>query len=334
MRLNRILAAGAATAALLLTACGTTADVATSTDAPDTGNGNSNGQAAEVDPSDVVIGIAMTSMDPWLQLLADGTEAEANELGVEARLVSAEADAVTQLTQVENFITQGVTALVVNPVDTEAADPMTQAALNAGVPLVYVNRCPAGLPETVPCVNSDSVEAGRLLMGALAELNDNEGTVAILEGDPTNNGEAVRDRTTGCQAIIDENPGMELAKSGNGKWTREAAMMVTENWIQAGDMPDMICANNDEMALGAINALRAAGMLDQVKVGGIDATDDALDSMRDGELSVSVFQDPVAQGTAAVQTAMKLVQGEAVENHVDVPFELVTLENVDTFKDE
>lgn len=315
--LTRSVAAAAASVALLLTACSSGDD--------GSGTGSAN-------PAGITIGIAMTSMDPWLGLLGDATLAEAKSLGVEGKLVSAEADAVTQLSQVQNFITQGVSALVVNPVDTEASETITSAAKAAGIPLVYVNRCPENLPANVPCVGSDSVEAGELLMNALAELKDFKGTVAILEGDPTNNGQAVRERTQGCQSVIEAHPDMKLIKSGNGKWKRDTAMNVTENWLQSGEVPDMICANNDEMALGAINAVSAAGMLDRVYVGGIDATQDALQAMSEGTLKVTVFQDPVGQGSQAVQAAVKLVKGEPVETFVNVPFELVTPENMADFK--
>lgn len=318
--LNKSFIAAAVAAVALLSACQTPGG----SQSP-TGGGSAAG-------SDITIGVSLTNTDVWLGLLADAIKDEAASLGVNAEIISAEADSVTQLGQVENFISQGMDAIIVNPVDTEAIEPVTNAVVEAGIPLVYVNRCPEGLPEGVPCVGSDSVEAGTLLMEAVAALNDYTGTVGILEGDPNNNGQAVRERTAGCKAVIDDNPGMELTMSGNGKWSRDAALSITENWIQSGKLPDMICANNDEMALGAILALKAAGLLDQVTVGGIDATADALAALEAGELEVTVFQDPAGQGAGALQTAMKLINGETTEGYVNVPFQLVTEENLAEFK--
>lgn len=120
--------------------------------------------------------------------------------------------------------------------------------------------------------------------------------------------------------------------NGAGLWTRDKAMNVVENWIQGDSLPDLICANNDEMALGAINALKAADVLDQVKVGGIDATVDALVAMEAGELAVTVFQDAAGQGAGSVQTAIKMVNGEEVESFVAIPFELVTPDNMADYK--
>ena len=169
-------------------------------------------------------------------------------------------------------------------------------------------------------------------MQGLSEAAGGKGTVGILEGDPLNNGEAVRLRTQGCTDVIDATPDLELKVNGAGLWTRDKAMNVVENWIQGDTLPDLICANNDEMALGAINALKAAGKLDQVKVGGIDATDDALVAMKAGDLAVTVFQDANGQGVGAVQTAVKMVNGEQVESFVKIPFQLVTPENMDDIK--
>nr|WP_300144198.1 sugar ABC transporter substrate-binding protein [Propionicimonas sp.] len=277
------------------------------------------------------IAMSITNMDQWLQLLADAVSAEAKEKGVTVEVVSADADVAKQIGQVENFISQKVDAIIVNPVDNDASQPITDAAVAAGVPLVYVNRCP-DRPDNVPCVGSDSKQAGSLLMEALGKLTDNKGDVGILQGDPNNNGQAVRERSQGCQDVVDKNPGMKVTLTANGKWARDAAQSVTENWIQSGKLPAMICANNDEMALGAINALKAAKLLDKVKVGGIDATSDALASMAAGELSVTVFQDPAGQGAGAVDAAIKLINKESVDTYVDVPFQLVTKDNMDQFK--
>lgn len=279
----------------------------------------------------VTIGMSITNLDEWLSLLADAVKAEAVKQGVTVQVVSAEADPDTQVSQVENFIARGVDAIIVNPVDTEAAEPITDAAQSAGIPLVYVNRCPEGLPAGVSCVGSDSKEAGTLEMDALGKLTGYKGTVGILEGDPNNNGQAVRERTAGCRAVIDQHPDMKLVLNANGKWGRDAAMSVTENWIQSGQLPDMICANNDEMALGAINALKAANKLDRVKVGGIDATKDALVAMAAGDLAATVFQDAKGQGSGALDAAVKLVGKQTVEAYVNIPFQLVTKENMSQF---
>ena len=107
-----------------------------------------------------------------------------------------------------------------------------------------------------------------------------------------------------------------------------------ENWIQSGDQIDVVCANNDEMALGAIQALKDANLLDNVLVGGVDATEDALAAMQAGDLEVTVFQDADGQGGGGVDAAVKLANGETVETDdgvVDIPYVLVTPENIDEY---
>jgi inositol transport system substrate-binding protein len=278
------------------------------------------------------IGFTFPILDQFLQTVADAAQAKADELGVELTIVSAEEDTATQLGQVENFITDEMDAIIIIPVDTDAAGPMTDAATSAGIPLVYVNRRPSDLPTdgSVPYVGSDSLYAGTVEMELLGEMADWEGNVVILIGDPAN--EAAVLRTQGCHDVIDQHDGLNFVKEQAGNWYRDQGLEITENWIQSGEEFDIICSNNDEMALGAIEALKNADMLDQVLVGGVDATADALAAMAAGELEVTVFQNAGAQGGGGVDAAVKLAKGEAIEGMVDgvidVPYEPVTAENM------
>jgi inositol transport system substrate-binding protein len=292
--------------------------------------GIAGGGAAAQEP--VRIGFTFPILDQFLQTVADAATAKAEELGVELTIVSAEEDTATQLGQVENFVTDEMDAIIVIPVDTDAAAPMTEAAQAAGIPLVYVNRRPSDLPTdgSVPYVGSDSLYAGTVEMQLLSDLAGGEGNVVILIGDPAN--EAAVLRTQGCHDVIDANPGLTFVAEQAGNWYREEGLNITENWIQSGEEFDIICSNNDEMALGAIEALRNADLLDDVIVGGVDATADALAAMEAGELEVTVFQNAAAQGGGGVEAAVKLVNGEPIENMVDgvidVPYEPVTPENM------
>ncbi len=324
-------------AATLLAGCGsgestssdgstTAAPVATATAT------NAAGEAA-VKPKDgkvLKIGVTFPILDQFLQNVADGMTARAKEDGVEVNIVAAQEKTDVQLGQVENFISQKVDGILVIPVDTDAADPMTEAAKAAGIPLVYVNRRPADLPTEVPYVGSDSLVSGNLEMEALAKLANGKGNVAILQGDPAN--EAAVLRTKGCKDTVAKNPGMKVVKEAAGNWQRDKGQSITENWIESGDQIDIICANNDEMALGAINALKAAGKLDKVLVGGVDATSDALAAMKAGDLEVTVFQDAGGQGAGGVDSIVHLYNGETVPGYVDIPYQLVTPDNMADFE--
>ena len=278
---------------------------------------------------DVTIGVTFPILDQFLQTVADGMQEKADAMGVTLNIVAAQEKTDVQLGQVENFISQQVDAIIVIPVDTDAAGPMTEKAQAASIPLVYVNRRPSDLPTGVPYVGSDSLYAGTVEMEELAKLAGGKGNVVILIGDPAN--EAAVLRTKGCKDVVAKNPGMSVTKEQAGNWYREEGLSITENWIQSGDQIDVICANNDEMALGAIQALKNANLLDKVLVGGVDATADALAAMQAGELEVTVFQDAAGQGGGGVDAAVKLANGETVPDLVDIPYQLVTKENMADF---
>lgn len=322
-----MVAVAAATAFGLLAACsssnGSGGSETSTGAATDSGNGGGSNEG-------ITIGVTFPILDQFLQTVADGMQDKADELGVTLNIVAAQEKTDVQLGQVENFVSQGVDAILIVPVDTDAAGPMTKAATDAGIPLVYVNRRPSDLPEGVPYVGSDSYVSGTLEMEQLAKLAGNKGNVVILQGDPAN--EAAVLRTKGCQDVVDKNPDMKVTKVQAGNWYRDEGLSIMENWLQSGDQIDIVCANNDEMALGAIQALKNAGKLDQVLVGGVDATADALAAMEAGELEVTVFQDAGGQGGGGVEAALKLINGEQVDAYVDVPYQLVTPDNIADFK--
>jgi inositol transport system substrate-binding protein len=258
-------------------------------------------------------------------------QAEADAQGAELTIVAADNKVDTQLSQVENFISQGVDAILVVAVDTAAATPMTEAAQAANIPIVYVNRNPS--QTGVPYVGSQSLVSGTLEMEQLALLAGGKGNVVIMQGELTN--EAALDRTKGCNDVVAKNPGMKVVKTAAADWDRAKGQALMENWLQSGVDFSIVCANNDEMALGAINALKAAGKTlgaGGVLVGGVDATADALASLEAGELATTVFQDAAGQGGGGVKAAIDLVNGKTVADYVDVPYQLVTLDNIGDFK--
>jgi len=287
-------------------------------------------EAAAAPAGDISICATFPILDQFLQKVADGMTAEAEAQGATINILAADEKTDVQVGQVENCIAQGASAILVVPVDTDATGPMTDAAVAAGVPLVYVNRRPADLPEGVPYVGSDSLVSGVLEMEELAKLAGGKGNVVILQGDPAN--EAAVLRTQGCKDIVAKNPDMTVIKEAAGNWQRDKGQAIMEDWIQSGDQIDVVCANNDEMALGAINALKAADLLDSVLVGGVDATADALAAMEAGELEVTVFQDASGQGGGGVAAAIQLINGETVESYVDIPYQLVTPANIADFQ--
>jgi inositol transport system substrate-binding protein len=274
----------------------------------------------------IKIGLTMKFDDLWLTTLRDAMTAYAkSQPGVELIAVDSKEDVATQLGQVENFVAQKVDAIIIIPANTDAADPMTKAAQDAGIPLVYVNRIPSNLPEGVAYVGSDSIQAGIMQAEWLADKLGGKGNVVIMNGDLSQ--EAAQKRTEGEKQVFAKFPDIHIIKEDTGNWSRDQGLALMENWLASGDQIDAVASNNDEMAIGAIQAIEAAGQLGQILVGGVDASPDALQEMDKGRLNVTVFQNAKGQGEGGIKAAIALAKGEKIDQITWIPFELVTPEN-------
>ena len=288
------------------------------------------------------IGVSMALFDDnFLTVLRTGMQDHARSLdGVRLQVEDAQNDVARQLSQIQNFIAQGVDAIIVNPVDTDATPAMTRLAAEAGIPIVYVNRQPAdldALPAKAAFVGSNEVESGTLetqeVCRLLKEAGKTTAAVVVMMGELSN--QAARQRTRDIHDVI-ATPAcgfMKVVEEQTGNWRRTEGQDLMANWISAGTRFDAVISNNDEMAIGAIQALKAAGYdMDSLVVAGIDATQDALAAMKAGDLDVTVFQDAAGQGKGALDTARELARGAGtVERTVWIPFELVTPATLDRY---
>ena len=277
------------------------------------------------------LGVSMALFDDnFLTEVRASMQARAQQLNVPIQFEDAQNDIGRQLNQIENFIAQRVDAIIVNPVDTDATPRMTRLVVRAGIPLVYVNRIPADkqLPPRVAFVGSDEAQSGTLQMTEVCRLLQGKGDIVILIGELTN--QAARQRTQDVYDVIarPQCRGIRVLEKQAASWKRTEAADLMTNWLSAGLHPQAVVANDDEMAIGAIQSLKQARLLSRTIVAGIDATPDGLAAMKAGELKVTVFQNAAAQGRGAVDTALKLVRGENVPSFVWVPFELVTPANL------
>ena len=284
----------------------------------------------------VRIGVAMALFDDvWLTLVRDAmTKWAKDHPDVELTIVDANNDTNKQVGQVENFLAQGMDAIVILPVDTAATGPMTKAVVKAGKPLVYVNRKPLNLPKGVVYCGSNSIEAGIMNMEELGKCMGGKGNLAILMGELSN--EAAIGRTDGIKKTVKEKfPDIKIVREQTGNWKRAQGKTIMENWLASGQEINGVASNNDEMALGALQAIKAAGKLGKICVGGTDGSRDALASMDKGELNNTVFQDPVGQGQEAVNAAYLLVKKESnpkvVDGNIWIPYQPVTKENFKSF---
>jgi ribose transport system substrate-binding protein/inositol transport system substrate-binding protein len=282
------------------------------------------------------IGVAVSNFDDnFLTLLREAMTSRAEEKGASLQFEDAQRDVGRQLSQVENFTASGLAGLIVAPVDSDSTPAMTAAAVAAGIPLVYVNNLPANLdslPEGEAFVGSKELEAGELqgkeVCRLLKEAGKTEANILIMLGDLSN--QATRLRTQGLKDVLatPDCSFIKIADEQTATWQRTQAVDLMTNWLSSGIPFDAVVANNDEMAIGAVQALRSAGVpTDQVIVAGVDATPDALASIASGDLDFTVYQSAPGQGAGAVDAILALAAGEEVPREVYIPFELVTPQN-------
>lgn len=280
------------------------------------------------------IGVSMTSFDnPFLTILLNGIKAEAETSeGVTLSLEDAQLDVAKQLNQVQNFIANGVDAIIVNPVDGASTPAMTALATEAGIPIVYVNHPPAehaAMPAGSSFVGSNEVDSGTMETKAVCEMLGGKGDVLVLMGPLENEASLIRTKDIEDVIATPECSGMKIVDRQVGNWNRTQGQDITTNWLTTGMPFDAIIANNDEMAIGAIQALKGAGVdMGSVVVAGIDATPDGLAAMAAGDLDVTVFQNATKQGEVALSSAVTMAGGGKVEGNIWIPFEPVTKENM------
>ena len=284
------------------------------------------------------VGVSMALFDDnFLTVLRNGMQDYAMTLdGVTLQVEDAQNDVAKQQSQIQNFIAAGVDAIVVNPVDTDATAAMSKIAADAGIPLVYVNREPINidtLPEKQAFVASNELESGTLETQEVCKLLGGKGKAVVMMGELSN--QAARMRTKDIHDVLatDACKGITIVEEQTANWSRTQGADLMTNWLSAGLEFDAVIANNDEMAIGAIQALKAAGRpMDKVVIGGVDATQDALAAMAAGDLDVTVFQNAAGQGKGALDAALKFARGETVEKKVYIPFELVTPANLKDYQ--
>ncbi|MGC4912040.1 substrate-binding domain-containing protein [Streptomyces albogriseolus] len=285
-----------------------------------------NGSSAADRPK---IGLSLSTLNnPFFVQIRDGAEEEAKKLGVDLTVTDAQNDASQQANQLQNFTSGSLSAVVVNPVDSDAAGPSVRGANQAGIPVIAVDR---GVNEadTSALVASDNVEGGALGAKALAEKLGGKGTIVILQGQAGTS--ASRERGAGFAAGLKDYPGIKVVAKQPADFDRTKGLDVMTNLLQAHPDIDGVFAENDEMALGAIKALGSkAGT--SVQVVGFDGTPDGLKAVRAGTLYASVAQQPSELGRIAVRNALRAVEGEKVEKMVKVPVKVVTKENVAGFE--
>ncbi|MUG69284.1 substrate-binding domain-containing protein [Paenibacillus validus] len=289
------------------------------------------GNASSDKGKKIVVGVSIPDFSAmfFTYLLAGAKKYAESQTDVNVIYNDAQNDANKQVSQVETFIAQKVNAIVIIPVDTVSAPTIVEKANQANIPIIIVNRTFDGIDKATAYVGGSSIQSGTIEMEQVAKLLNGKGNIAIMDG--TMGAEAQIKRTEGNMQVITKYPDMKVVLQGSGDFDRAKGMSLMENWLNSGKPIDAVVANNDEMAIGAINAIKAAGKMKDILVAGIDATPDALEFIKSGELKVTVFQDAYGQGAGGLEAAIKAAKGEHVEHDNFIPYQLVTKENVEEY---
>lgn len=275
-----------------------------------------------------------TPNNPFFIEMQKGAEQAARNLGVELVVQSPEreVDVEKQMQIVENLIQTGVKALCIAPASSKGILPALAKANQARIPIVVVDdevdrkAAQEANVHTESYVGSDNVEGGRLAGRYLVESTNGKANVAILEGIPGH--ETGDSRLGGFKEVIGRAPGIKVLASQTANWERDQGFTVFQNMLQAHPHLDAVFACNDMMALGAIEAIQAAGKTGKIKVIGFDAVDDARKAIANGTMAASIAQFPSEMGRLAVETAVKLLRGETVPKDQRTKIGLVTKEKI------
>ncbi len=262
--------------------------------------------------------------NPFWAAVEQGAKDKAAELGVDLVVLSppVESDVQTQISQVEDQLAKGIDAIAIAPTDPNALAPMVDQAKAAGVGVVFVDT--KGINEGVTFIGTNNEVGAALAADYICQNVPKGSDVAILQGIVTQStGKA---RAEGAHKGLEE-CGMNIVAEQPADWDRAQGQSVMENILTGNPNLKAVFASNDNMALGAVEALKGAGKLADVMVVGFDANPDAAASILAGEMTASVAQNPKNMGALGVENALKLKKGEAIDPVIDTGTVLVTKDN-------
>lgn len=326
--------------ALLFAACSSAAEPAAEEAAPVEEAAPAEDTAVE--ESEIVIGILQKSRSDQYQILLNAAQVEAlEELKTSGQIadyqmLDADTDIQKQLNQADDLIAMGVDVLIMSPVEASGSAPVVEKANEAGIPIVIVNSKTSNVDDATAFVGSDDVDAGEIMGNFIIEKlggkDQAEGNFLQLYGDIGNSAHVDRDQ--GLQNTVYAEPGITVLEALTGKWLREEGMRITEDWLQKYPEIDAIAAENDNMGMGALNAVINAGRKDEIVIISVDAIEDAKISVKNGELDATVLQDANGQGQGSVDVAYKIATDQSYDKVTNIPFVLITQENVDQYLSE
>ncbi len=280
-------------------------------------NGDDKSSDSKKSTDDIKIGMSVSTLNnPFFVTLSDGAKAEAKDEKVNLTVVDAQDNASKQASDIEDLIQQDVDLIIVNPTDSKAVASAVESANDANIPVITVDRASDG-GEVVSHIASDNKLGGKMAAEYLQEVIGKGAKVAQLEG--VAGSSAATERGAGFEEIAKS--GFDVVASQTANFNRAEGLTVMENILQSKSDIKGVFAQNDEMALGAVEAIEASGK--DIKVVGFDATDDGVKAVKDGKMIATIAQKPTEIGEIAIETAVKSLKGEKVEKNIPVELELI-----------
>ncbi|MGX2967942.1 ribose ABC transporter substrate-binding protein RbsB [Ursidibacter sp. B-7004-1] len=265
------------------------------------------------------IALAISTLDnPFFVTLKEGAEKKAKELGYELVVLDSQNDPAKELANVEDVTVRGAKVLLINPTDSEAVGNAVSVANKKNIPVITLDRG-ANKGTVVSHIASDNIAGGKMAGDFIAEKVGKNAKVIQLEGIAGTS--AARERGEGFKQAVEANQ-FTLLASQPADFDRTKGLNVMENLLASHSSAKAVFAQNDEMALGALRAIKAAGK--DILVVGFDGTDDAVKAVEGGKLAATIAQQPEKIGELGVETAAKVLKGEKVEAQIPVPLKVIS----------
>lgn len=278
--------------------------------------------------------VLKTLNNPFFIDLQKGAEDAAKKLNVRLIVQAAEreVDVEKQMQIIENLIQRRVSAICVSPSGSKEIVPAIVKANEAAIPVLIIDtRVDAAVlkesnGKIVTFIGSDNVDGGRIAGKYIAEKLNHKGKVAILEGIPGH--ETSDARLSGFYSSIENDDGIEIVITQTANWERDQGFNVFQNVLQSHPDVQAVFACNDMMALGAAEAIDAAGRMGEIIVVGFDAIEDSKTAIKADKMHGSIAQHPYEMGKLAIESAVKVINGETIQAEIPVKIELITKEKL------
>lgn len=286
----------------------------------------------------IKIGFSMSTLNNVFFVgMRMGVVDAAKKMGVTLSETNANGDITKQASQMEDLIQQKVSAIICNPVDSDAIVASEKKAAAAGIPVIYCDRGSTG--KDYACfIETDNIAMGELGAKSIVDFltkkyGEPKGNVVEIQG--LIGTSAARDRGQGFNTAIAKYPNIKIVARQAGDFNQEKSLNVMQNIIQANPQIDAVYGHNDDCTLGALKAIEGAGLLkqvgqpDHIYIIGIDGTFDAITTIKEGKMDATISQAPIIMGAKAVELAIDVINKKAVEKHIYNPFYVIDRKNAD-----